>query len=223
MCNLTAKQNLRYDLLKATNYDVCNAKKCYDFINGNEPENQPAAGKTTLADGIYLMQANGPVVRYTGQTLAEAEKDFCTGIGVKFGDKSLVLALNDISDKDIALTTENGGTRFITNYHQAAEDMDGMEATNDIRDILNMGIADDEYIPSLGEMYFILAHFSQINDALKAVGGEPLRNDWYWSSTQYGATYAWHLYLSDDIASYGTKATSQSRVRPVSAFLPLNS
>lgn len=74
MCNLTAKQNLRYDLLKATNYDVCNAKKCYDFINGNEPENQPAAGKITLADGIYLMQANGTVVRYTGQTLAEAER-----------------------------------------------------------------------------------------------------------------------------------------------------
>lgn len=224
MCNLTAKQNLRYDLLKATNYDVCNAKKCYDFINGNEPENQPAAGKITLADGIYLMQANGTVVRYTGQTLAEAEKDFCTGIGVKFGDKSLVLALNDISDKDIALTTENGGTRFITSYHQAAEDMDGMEATNDIRDILNMGIADDEYIPSLGEMYFILAHFSQINAALKAVGGEPLRNDWYWSSTQYDATHAWNLNLNGGSAyQWGTKATDQDRVRPVSAFLPLNS
>lgn len=223
MCNLTAKQNLRYDLLKATNYDVCNAKKCYDFINGNEPENQPAAGKITLADGIYLMQANGTVVRYTGQTLTEAEKDFCTGIGVKFGDKSLALALNDISDKDIALTTENGGTRFITSYHQAAEDMDGMEATNDIRDILNMGIADDEYIPSLGELYFILAHFSQINAALKAVGGEPLRNDWYWSSTQYDATNAWILGLYDGGALSLTKATYQSRVRPVSAFLPLNS
>lgn len=223
MCNLTAKQNLRYDLLKATNYDVCNAKKCYDFINGNEPENQPAAGKITLADGIYLMQANGTVVRYTGQTLTEAEKDFCTGIGVKFGDKSLALALNDISNKDIALTTENGGTRFIISYHQAAEDMDGMEATNDIRDILNMGIADDEYIPSLGELYFILAHFSQINAALKAVGGEPLRNDWYWSSTQYDATHAWPFYLSDGYASGITKATGQNRVRPVSAFLPLNS
>lgn len=222
--NLTAKQNLRYDLLKATNYDVCNAKKCYDFINGNEPENQPAADNaTTLADGIYLKQEDGTVVRYTGQELTKAEKDFCTGIGVKFGDKSLVLALNDINDDGRELTTEDGGTRFITSYHQAAEDMDGMEATNDIRDILNMGIADEEYIPSLGELYFILAHFSQINAALKAVGGEPLRNDWYWSSTQYSATTAWYLYLNYGNASYYTKATYQLRVRPVSAFLPLNS
>lgn len=224
MCNLTAKQNLRYELLKATNYDVCNAKKCYDFINGNEPENQPAAGKTTtLADGVYLMQTNGAVVRYTGQTLAEAEKNFCTGIGVKSGSKSLVLALNDISENDIALTTEDGGTRFITDFHKAVEDMDGAAATNDIREILNMGITNDEYVPSLGELYFILAHFSQINAALKAVGGEPLRNTWYWSSTQYDAANAWNLYLDYSTAYYYAKAASQLRVRPVSAFFPLNS
>lgn len=224
MCKLTNEQMLRYFIFKDCGFDEEIAKKSYDFVMGNEPEPQPESKPTTeLADGIYLMQANGTVVRYTGQTLTEAEKDFCTGIGVKSGSKSLVLALNDISDKDIALTTEDGGTRFITDYHQAAEDMDGMEATNDIRDILNMGIADDEYIPSLGELYFILAHFSQINAALKAVGGEPLRNDWYWSSTQYGATHAWNLYLNDGNADSSTKATIQIRVRPVSAFLPLNS
>lgn len=157
---------------------------------------------------------------YTGQ---EVSAQGCTGVGVKFGGKSLVLALTDISDDDIELTTKQGGTRFITDYHQAAEDMDGKTATDDIRDILNMGIADDEYIPSLGELYFILAHFTQINAALEAVGGEPLRNDWYWSSTQYSATNAWRLSLNDGYAGSTTKAAYQYRVRPVSAFLPLNS
>lgn len=133
------------------------------------------------------------------------------------------MATEDISDKDIELTTQQGGTRFITNYHQAAEDMDGKAATDDIRDILNMGISDDEYIPSLGELYFILAHFTQINAALKAVGGEPLHDDWYWSSTQYSTTDAWRLPLYGGYAYHYTKATTQYRVRPVSAFLPLNS
>lgn len=221
MCNLTDKQNLRYELLKAANYDVTNAKKCYDFVAGNEP--QPESKQATeLADGIYLMYGK-TAVPYTGQELSENDKHGCTGIGVKFGGKSLVLALDDISDKDIELTTEKGGTRFITDYHQAAEDMDGMAATNDIHDILNMSLSDDEYVPSLGELYFILAHFSQINAALIAVGGEPLRNDWYWSSTQYSATNAWGLYLYNGYACNYTKATCQYRVRPVSAFLPLNS
>ena len=219
MNNLSDRQNLRYELLKANNYDVDNAKKCYDFVAGDEPQSQSIAGTTKLADGIYIMYGKHAVL-FTGQ---EVSAQGCTGIGVNFGGKSLILATEDISDKDIELTTQQGGTRFITNYHQAAEDMDGKAATDDIRDILNMGISDDEYIPSLGELYFILAHFTQINAALKAVGGEPLHNDWYWSSTQYSTTGAWYLYLSYGYAGNSTKATYQGRVRPVSAFLPLNS
>ena len=223
MCKLTNEQMLRYFIFKDCGFDEEIAKKSYDFVMGNEPEPQPESKPTTeLADGIYLMYGK-TAVPYTGQELSENDKHGCTGIGIKFGGKSLVLALTDISDNDIELTTQQGGTRFITSYHHAAEDMDGKTATDDIRDILNMSIADDEYIPSLGELYFMLAHFTQINAALEAVGGEPLRNDWYWSSTQYSATHAWYLNLGDGTAGYFTKAANQYRVRPVSAFLPLNS
>ena len=223
MCNLTNEQMLRYLIFKDCGFDEEIAKKSYDFVMGNKPEPQPENRPATeLADGIYLMYGKLPVA-YKGQELSENEKNGCTGIGVKFGGKSLVLTLFDIGDDDRTLTTQKGGTRFITDYHEAAEDMDGMTATNDIRDILNMGITDEEYIPSLGELYFILAHFTQINAALEAVGGKPLLNDWYWSSTQYSATYAWHLNLSYGYALSYTKATYQLRVRPVSAFLPLNS
>jgi len=223
MCKLTNEQMLRYFIFKDCGFDEEIAKKSYDFVMGNEPEPQPESKPTTeLADGIYLMYGK-TAVPYTGYEVSKDGKEGCTGIGVKFGGKSLVVALNDISDDDIELTTKQGGTRFITDYHQAAEDMDGKAATDDIRDILNMGIADDEYIPSLGELYFMLAHFTRINAALEAVGGEPLRNDWYWSSTQYSATYAWRLYLTYGYAYGNSKATHQNRVRPVSAFLPLNS
>lgn len=223
MCKLTNEQMLRYFIFKDCGFDEEIAKKSYDFVMGNEPEPQPEPKPTTeLADGIYLMYGK-TAVPYTGYEVSKDGKEGCTGIGVKFGGKSLVVVLNDISDDDIELTTKQGGTRFITDYHQAAEDMDGKAATDDIRDILNMGIADDEYIPSLGELYFMLAHFTQINAALEAVGGEPMRNDWYWSSTQYSATNAWGLNLTNGFAGNGAKATYQDRVRPVSAFLPLNS
>lgn len=223
MCKLTNEQMLRYFIFKDCGFDEEIAKKSYDFVMGNEPEPQPESKPTTeLADGIYLMYGK-TAVPYTGYEVSKDGKEGCTGIGVKFGGKSLVVVLNDISDDDIELTTKQGGTRFITDYHRAAEDMDGKTATDDIRDILNMGISNDEYIPSLGELYFILAHFTQINAALEAVGGEPLHNDWYWSSTQYSTTNAWYLILDGGSAGYGTKATGQFRVRPVSAFLPLNS
>ena len=201
MCNLTNEQMLRYFILKDCGFDEEIAKKSYDFVMGNKPEPQPENRPATeLADGIYLMYGK-TAVPYTGYEVSKDGKEGCTGIGVKFGCKSLVVVLNDISEDDRELTTKPGGTRFITDYHQAAEDMDGKAATDDIRDILNMGIADDEHIPSLGELYFMLAHFTQINAALEAVGGEPLHDDWYWSSTQYSATNAWYLYLSNGNAN----------------------
>ncbi len=117
MCNLTNEQMLRYELLKAANYDVTNAKKCYDFVAGNEPEPQPENRPATeLADGIYLMYGKQPVA-YKGQELSENDKEGCTGIGVKFGGKSLVLTLFDIGDDDRTLTTEKAGNGFGAVFH----------------------------------------------------------------------------------------------------------
>jgi hypothetical protein len=76
------------------------------------------------------------------------------------------------------------------------------------------------WLPSLGELMMIYANMRKINYALSLINGATqLAETAYWSSTEYSATYAWLLYLSDGYASFTTKATSQYRVRPVSAFL----
>ena len=222
MNTLTEKQNLRYDLLKANNYDVKNAKACYDFVTAPEPQQVKTANG--LADGVYLIQHDDTAVLFTGQILTDTEKSLYKGVGVKLGNKSLAVAMGDMTEDEITLTKKQGGTRFITKYHDAVADWNGKENTDDIRGILNDDIllADGEYIPSLGELYFILLHIRDINAALEAIGGKPLCG-WYWASTQYSATGAWSLYLNYGGASDFTKATNQSRVRAVSAFLPLNS
>lgn len=222
MNTLTEKQNLRYELLKANNYDVKNAKACYDFVTAPEP--QQAKTANGLADGVYLIQHDDTAVLFTGQTLTNTEKSLYKGVGVKLGNKSLAVAMGDMTEDEITLTKKQGGTRFITKYHEAVADWNGKENTDDIRGILNDDIllADGEYIPSLGELYFILLHIRDINAALEAIGGKPLCG-WYWASTQYSATNAWSLYLDDGFAGLSAKATNQGRVRAVSAFLPLNS
>lgn len=217
---MNEKQNPRYDLLKATRFDVENAKACYDFIEGENKETttvMTADGEMT--DGIYLM-AGTDAELYTGQAINE--NTLYTGVGVKLGGKSLVVALDDMTENEIPLTKKQGGTRFITEYPEAVADWSGKENTDDMRDILNedISLVGNEYIPSLGELYFILLHIRDINAALEAVGGTPLKG-WYWSSTEYSATGAWYLYLGYGYAYDGAKAAYQRRVRAVSAFLPL--
>lgn len=76
------------------------------------------------------------------------------------------------------------------------------------------------WLPSLGELMMIYANMRKINYALSLINGATqLAETWYWSSTEYSASNAWLLSLSDGNAYFYTKAASQFRVRPVSAFL----
>lgn len=76
------------------------------------------------------------------------------------------------------------------------------------------------WLPSLGELMMIYANMRKINYALSLINGATqLAETAYWSSTESSATNAWSLYLSNGIAGSNRKATSQYRVRPVSAFL----
>lgn len=223
---LTEKQTLRYDLLKATRYEVAAAKACYEFITGSDSQTPAAPVDGVIPDGVYLVMAddkNTAVLYRPGMQLMAEEISRCIGIGVKYGDRSLTVSLRDAADGDTELTTQKGGSRFITNYHDAVADWDGEAGTADLREILhpNIKLGEKEYIPSLGQLYFILAHFREINEALNAVDGDPLQDWWYWTSTEYSATYAWGLYLYDGYAGSFAKASGQSRVRAVSAFLPL--
>ena len=76
------------------------------------------------------------------------------------------------------------------------------------------------WLPSLGELMMIYANMRKINYALSLINGATqLAETWYWSSTEYSAAAAWYLNLNDGSAGGSTKAASQLRVRPVSAFL----
>ena len=77
------------------------------------------------------------------------------------------------------------------------------------------------WLPSLGEMLMIYANMTKVNYALSLISGAtPLEENWYWTSTEFSAAYAWLLSLNDGlVGSFGTKASLTSRVRPVSALI----
>ena len=57
------------------------------------------------------------------------------------------------------------------------------------------------YVPSLGEMRELFRYQSEINAALRKVGGTPVVDDWYWTSTQHYLPYriwAYGGYNDDD-------------------------
>ena len=76
------------------------------------------------------------------------------------------------------------------------------------------------WLPSFGEMMMIYANMTKINYALSLINGATkLVENWYWTSTEYGAAGAWTLGLSNGGMGRNTKAADRNRVRPVSAFI----
>jgi hypothetical protein len=77
----------------------------------------------------------------------------------------------------------------------------------------------DWYLPSIGELAFIMPNFSAISTAISDVSGVQLRDDYayYWSSTEYDETNAWFVYTdSGYVGSNGKDYDSYVR-----AFLAL--
>lgn len=149
-------------------------------------------------------------------------------IGLKMGDFSIEIALHDeAKGEGITLTTKENTNEnedkayYIGNYDDTVADMDGANNTDHLRNILNpkIQLADEWYIPSLGEMYRIFINKKAINEALDYIGGDRLQDRWYWTSTEGSATNAWNLRLGDGTGGWLTKASLTGRVRAVSAFI----
>ena len=111
---------------------------------------------------------------------------------------------------------------YIDAYIDAVADWNGQKNTEHLKAVGlsdNISLSDGWYIPSMGEMLFIFTHRKEVNAALEKAGGQPIADDWYWTSTEYSATHAWYLNLYDGFMLNGPKATTTHRVRPVSAFI----
>ena len=212
---------IRMTLLKETGYNVETAQKCWDFVRGGNEAKKQEPASDRLADGVYIIDCKGNAVRYDGET-TESVND-AAYIGIVQGSHSVAIALQDVSEDEITLTSkkDDGKGRYIDNYLYAVQDWNGRQNTEHLQAVgLNPAIQlkNGEYIPTLAELYLICLNRKAINAAMRFVGGQELAG-WYWSSTEYSATGAWLLYLGDGGANGYTKATSKIRVRAVSAFL----
>ena len=76
----------------------------------------------------------------------------------------------------------------------------------------------DWYLPSIGELAFIMPNFDKLNTAIRDVSGVQLDDSsYYWSSTEYGGDLAWRVATIDGTVYYDYK-TYDSNLR---AFLAL--
>lgn len=191
--NLTELQKLKASIVANLNFDVDKAKKVFNFIIGNESTSAPEMQQCG-SDGVYYVLEGGHL------TATDDPKSIVgqvIGVAVKMGDRIATVALHDAADgEEIALTTDTpcGSEKFFhPDFFDAITDWDGESNTKDYGDLLNpeIGLKEGQYIPSLAQLHLILLNIKEVNKALEAVGGSPMRKEWYWSSTENSAHFSW--------------------------------
>ena len=222
---MSEKSSLKMQLLQQMGNDIEKAKAAYQWLNEDQDVDTPqvSAAIESKPDGIYLVSEDGSVILF-GSEWKKPESPV-KYIGVKWGSHSLAVALHDQANgEDITLTAKKDETEYdgyIDTYLDAVANWTGKANTEHLKQIgLNkeISLAENEYIPALGEMLFVFLNRKAINEALEAVGGTPIDGVWYWTSTEYSATYAWYLSLLSGYVNNTSKASYTGRVRAVSAF-----
>ncbi len=192
----------------------------------DQPERSEAAKPGILApkvmkDGVYLVTKDKQLVPY-GNPADYGQKKF-VGVALKVGDMAIRISMHD--QKDVTLTSrkddgKTGSPCYCNDCDNARiARPDGKADTEHIQAVgTDIKLEPEEYIPSLFELYQMYIWKAILNGALEFIGGDPLEDAWYWSSTEYSAAYAWFLYFGDGYQYASRKSTDRGRVRPVSAL-----
>lgn len=218
--NLTEIQKLRMAIVANLDFDVEKAKKVYNFVTGDEQA--PASFQQQFcSDGVYYVLEGGHL---TSTDDPKSIADKVIGVAVKMGDKIATVALHDAADgEEVTLTAnERSGTPefYHSDFFDAITDWDGEANTKDYGEALNpkIDLKEGQYIPSLAQLHLILLNIKEVNKALEAVGGSPMRKEWYWSSTEYSAYSSWFVSFGSG-SSYGIHYKSSTYVvRPAVAL-----
>jgi len=229
---MTENQKLKMEILKEfassgepKSIEVC--REMYKFMVEDETPTPsvPTNGKHP-GDGVYYIcdDEKKTIVPYKA-TLTPPED--AMGVLLVQGERSIIIALRDCNDgEETTLTKQNDPSNlkgnYIDAYIDAVADWNGQKNTEHLKAVGlsdNISLSDGWYIPSMGEMLFIFTHRKEVNAALEKAGGQPIADDWYWTSTEYCATNAWYLNLNNGYMNNYTKAAITNRVRPVSAFI----
>ena len=203
--------------------DFC--REAYKFLTEDEAQAQtPAApapvfsDKTIPDDGIYLIYSDNSYCKYN----EDCKKEDAKYIGVIHEGHAFAITLKDLGRfqllKDEA-ECEDDSEFYLPRECDALNDWECEKRTKRIQELgTDIPLADGEFIPAL-PMLVAMCYWRNkgLDEALKAVGGEPFSDSYYWSVTEYSSSSAWLVNFSNGGVYNGYKYYGNV-VRPVVAF-----
>lgn len=176
--------------------------------------------RPNIEDGVYIVEKGFLPVRL--KDVAGVQSPKSCNVMVSYHEHKWIVAKKDISNKELQLLSDDSkceeSSPFYKSEIEALNDFDMESCTGHLRKAgLDFKLDADLCIPTAGQLAAMYLYREELNKALGLVGGAPMKEKVYWSSSEFDAFYSWLVNFNDGYVYYNGKCYSRY-VRPCTAF-----
>lgn len=174
-----------------------------------------------IEDGVYFVEDGCKPVRFADAVCVQSPK-YCN-VMVSYHGHKWIVAKEDIGDGKLPLLSKDAHSEDTSSLYMceidALNEFDMMSCTEHLREAgLAFELDADLYIPTAGQLAAMFLYRKVLNKALEMVGGTPMKEDVYWSSSEILAWNSWYVnFYSGNVSAWGSKCSAYY-VRPCTAF-----
>ena len=147
-----------------------------------------------IEDGVYLVEKGFLPCRFEDVAGVQNPKE--CDVMVSYHGHKWIVAKEDLKGDKLPLFSDDSHPEDASSFYkceiEALNDFDMKSCTEHLR---KAGIAfeldADLYIPTVGQLAAMFLFRTELNKALVMVGGTPMKEDTYWSSSEFSAGYSW--------------------------------
>ena len=173
-----------------------------------------------IEDGVYIVEKGFMPLRFEDVVGVQNPKE--CDVMVSYHGHKWIVAKEDLKGEELPLFSDDSHPEDTSSFYkceiEALNDFDMKSCTEHLR---KAGIAfeldADLYIPTAGQLAAMFLFHKELNKALEMVGGTPMKEDIYWSSSEVNANGSRGVDFNDGYVNANGKYGSNC-VRPCAAF-----
>lgn len=178
--------------------------------------------KPIIEDGVYLVEDGFIPVRFEDAAGVVQSAKHCN-VMVSYHGHKWIVAKEDIGDDKLPLLSKDAHPEDTSSFYKceidALNEFDMYSCTEHLREAgLAFELDADLYIPTAGQLAAMFLYRKELNKALEMVGGTPMKEDVYWSSSEGHAWGSWGVNFYSGYVYLWHSKYYDGYVRPCTAF-----
>lgn len=218
---------LRLAINNASDYEEAKVYASFIMGDGNtiatctpRADNSEGRIKVVKEGGVYIVTKGLPPVPFGAVGVVHNPEKF--DVMVRYHGHEWIVAKEDLKGEELPLLSDDLHPEDTFSFYkceiEALNDFDMKSCTEHLR---KAGIAfeldADLYIPTVGQLAAMFLFRKELNKALVMVGGTPMKEDTYWSSSEVSANNSWSVNFNDGYVDINDKYLS-NYARPCRTF-----